>query len=230
VTEEQWLASADPLPMLGCLKGRTSARKLRLLACAFCRRIWDRIPAGRFRAAVEAAEGFADGTVTGEELRQIRQALGSKGKGAKGLVLRGSLLHARRAAARAACTPSWSLLPDEVVRDTVREVLLEVPHRQVRERREQAGLLRDVFGNPFRPAAVDPAWLAWNSAAAVRLARAAYDERDLPGGNLDNTRLAVLADALEEAGCQDPAILGHLRSGGEHVLGCYVVDALLGKS
>jgi hypothetical protein len=63
----------------------------------------------------------------------------------------------------------------------------------------------------------------------VCLAQAAYENRQLPPGLLDNARLAVLADALEEAGCQDPVILGHLRSGGEHVRGCFVVDALLGK-
>jgi hypothetical protein len=93
-----------------------------------------------------------------------------------------------------------------------------------------AVLLRDIFGNPLRPVSISPVVLAWNDAAIVRLAQAAYDERHLPEGTLDNGRLAVLADALEEAGCQDKDILAHCRSGGEHVRGCWVVDALLGKS
>jgi hypothetical protein len=96
---------------------------------------------------------------------------------------------------------------------------------------EYAQLLRDVVGNPFRPRAVlSPAWLAWNDATVVRLAQAAYEERYMPEGRLDNGRLAVLADALEEAGCADPDILGHLRGPGPHVRGCWPVDLCLGKS
>src|SRR5262245_27543724 len=67
--------------------------------------------------------------------------------------------------------------------------------------------LRDVLGNPFRPVAVDPAWLAWNDGVLCKLAQAAYD-RQLPAGTLDPSRLAVLADALEEAGCTDADLLG----------------------
>jgi hypothetical protein len=97
------------------------------------------------------------------------------------------------------------------------------------ESRAQCGLLRDVVGNPFRPAAVNPAWLSWNGGAVRRLAQAAYVERNLPAGELDPARLAVLADALEEAGCADPEILAHLRGPGPHVRGCWVIDLLLGK-
>src|SRR5205823_10487 len=71
-------------------------------------------------------------------------------------------------------------------------------------------LLRDLLGNPFRPATVSPAWLTWHDGLVVRLAQAAYDQRNLPSGLLDNQRLAVLADALEEAGCTNAEILGHL--------------------
>jgi hypothetical protein len=62
-----------------------------------------------------------------------------------------------------------------------------------------------------------------------RLAQATYDERQLPSGTLDPARLAVLADALEEAGCDDPAILDHLRCVGPHFRGCFVLDAILAK-
>jgi hypothetical protein len=48
-------------------------------------------------------------------------------------------------------------------------------------------------------------------------------------GRLDPTRLAVLADALEEAGCADAELLGHLRGPGLHVRGCWAVDSLLGR-
>ena len=90
----------------------------------------------------------------------------------------------------------------------------------------QAHLLRDLFGNPFRPVALDP---SWRTPDVLTLARAAYEERSSPAGTLDPARLAVLADALEEAGCRDPAPLDHLRDGGLHARGCWVVDLLLGK-
>jgi hypothetical protein len=90
-------------------------------------------------------------------------------------------------------------------------------------------LLRDVFANPFRSATVDPAWLAWNDGTPGRLAEAAYAERELPSGHLSPARLALVADALEDAGCDDAELLGHLRSAGPHVRGCWAVDRLTGR-
>jgi hypothetical protein len=94
-----------------------------------------------------------------------------------------------------------------------------------RERREdemsaQAIILRDIIGNPFRPANIDSAWL---TPGVIVLARALYDERAFGG-------MPSLGDALEEAGCDNPDILSHCRAGTEHVRGCWVVDAILGKS
>ena len=86
--------------------------------------------------------------------------------------------------------------------------------------------LRCVVGNPFRPVTINPAWL---TATVTSLARTAYEERTLPSGELDPARLAVLSDALEEAGCADTDILAHLRGPGPHVRGCWVVDLVLGK-
>jgi hypothetical protein len=87
-------------------------------------------------------------------------------------------------------------------------------------------IAREVFGNPFRPVAISP---GRQTAQVVALAQAAYDQRELPADTLDAARLAVLADALEEAGCADDDLLGHLRGPGPHVRGCWVVDLLLGK-
>jgi hypothetical protein len=83
----------------------------------------------------------------------------------------------------------------------------------------QADLVRDVFGDPFRPAAIDP---SWRSDSVRRLAQMIYEERhwdDLP----------ILADALEDAGCADAAVLAHCRGGGEHARGCWLVDRLAGQ-
>jgi hypothetical protein len=81
--------------------------------------------------------------------------------------------------------------------------------------------LEELFGNPFRPVSLAPAWL---TPTVLKLAQAAYDNRLLPSGQLDNTGLAILADALEEAGCDNQDILSHLRGPGPLVRGCWAVD------
>jgi hypothetical protein len=128
--------------------------------------------------------------------------------------------------------PPWSAFPDawqaasEAATSARRLVLLADEHTL------QTQLLRDVFatvGAEVAPS-VDPQWLAWDGVVVAGLAQSAYDRWHQPSGLLDNNRLAVLADALEEAGCSDAILLDHLRSGREHVRGCFVVDFLLGKS
>jgi hypothetical protein len=95
----------------------------------------------------------------------------------------------------------------------------------------QTSLLRDIFGNPFRsPPVILPAVMAWNGGTVRRLAEAAYAERQLPSGHLHPDRLAVLADALEEAGLTDAELPQHLRGPGQHVRGCFAVDAVLGRA
>ena len=71
--------------------------------------------------------------------------------------------------------------------------------------------------------------MSWGNGRVREMAQAAYDDRHLPGGTLDNDRLAVLGDALEEAGCAEAEILRHCRQPGEPVRGCWVIDLLLGK-
>ncbi len=90
-------------------------------------------------------------------------------------------------------------------------------------RRSLADLLRCIFPDPSRPApALDPAWFTWNGGTISKLARATHDARACDC-------LPLLADALEDAGCTDAALLGHCRSGGEHARGCWAVDLLLDK-
>jgi hypothetical protein len=120
-----------------------------------------------------------------------------------------------RAAARAAVT-AWSTA--EHARSAAAQASLD----PAGERRHQADLLRDLIGNPFRPAPVELAWLEHDGGKVAQIARTIHDGRrfaDLP----------ILAEALEEAGCTDEALLTHCRSGGEHALGCWVLDTLLGS-
>jgi hypothetical protein len=82
-----------------------------------------------------------------------------------------------------------------------------------------AGALRDVAGNPFRPVAFDP---AWRTPTAVTIAARMYDSRNFAA-------MSVLADSLQDIGCEVPAIIDHCRQPAPHVRGCWVVDLVLGK-
>jgi hypothetical protein len=86
--------------------------------------------------------------------------------------------------------------------------------------RNQARLFRDIVGNPFRAPQVAPAVLHWNDGTVARLAQGIYDERNF-------STLPILADALEDAGCDDAALLEHCRAPGPHVRGCWLLDLLL---
>jgi hypothetical protein len=98
------------------------------------------------------------------------------------------------------------------------------------ERAAQAVLCRDIFGSlSFRPVTIAPPVLAWSDGTVRRIAEGIYEERLLPAGTLDNTRLAILADALLDAGCDDEDLIQHCRSAGPHVRGCWAVDLILGK-
>ena len=83
-------------------------------------------------------------------------------------------------------------------------------------------LIRELWGNPFRPSVVEASWLSWNHGLVPRLAKNIYDERAFE-------QMPYLADALEDAGCTDAAILAHCRGPGPHARGCWVLDALLEK-
>jgi hypothetical protein len=84
---------------------------------------------------------------------------------------------------------------------------------------QAAGFLRDIFGNPFRPVTFDT---SWRTDTALTLARQMYESRDFGA-------MPILADALQDAGCEDEQVLSHCRDPGPHVRGCWVVDLLLGK-
>jgi hypothetical protein len=86
-----------------------------------------------------------------------------------------------------------------------------------------AALVRELFGNPFRTPRVEPGWLVANGGVVTHMAEAIYEERRFD-------EMPVLGDALEDAGCADREILTHCRQAGGHALGCWVLDALLGKS
>jgi len=123
-----------------------------------------------------------------------------------------------RAALRAAQVVQWI----EQQEETIRERAERQEERTAKvERRAQVALIRDLFGNPFRPVAIEPACLEWNEGCLVKMARTIYDERKYQD-------MTILADALEEAGCGTAELLNHCRQPGEHARGCWALDLLLG--
>ena len=237
MTEAEWLACNSPPRMLEFLRGRAGDRKVRLFAVACCRHILHLLTDDRNRIVIEVAERYADGLVPKKNLKAARRRTfqaRSERPCTIGQDFQWGLAFAEGA------TDVLTEGPHESAQDTAyyAAVALAYGETQGRERDErfeavhnaerliQARLLRDIFGNPFRPVSFDP---AWRTANVVALARTVYEERELPSGHLDGTRLAILADALLDAGCDNADILDHCRSEGPHVRGCWVVDLLLGK-
>jgi hypothetical protein len=234
MTEQEWLAGTGPKAMLVFLHGKTSERKLRLFAAARCRLFrpdWD--DWWPIREAVEAAERLSDGLYAAGLLARFHRPWedfiwdvrgGTIDPTGGSTVLRPS--HLGQLLVQAISSPDAVSAAWGVRYDDLQSYFDGGWKDGPQERRAECHLLREVFGNPFRPATLST---AWQTAEVVRLAQAAYDERELPAGTLDTTRLAVLADALEEAGCDQPDLLGHLRGPGPHVRGCWAVDLLQGK-
>ncbi|TXT23690.1 MAG: hypothetical protein FD131_5181 [Rhodocyclaceae bacterium] len=259
--EQEWLECADPTPMLEFLRGKASERKLRLFACACCRRIWRLLSDEGSHKAVEAVEADADRKVldtdpfrlalkavadTTVELADAagtiivtRPGVARNTRGAQQAVLGCSLIDSWEAAFHAA--DRVRAVKGNIALETVPENLLEerrayyngkadapVNLEQIEaiyesgtatEGRYQSDLVRDIFGNPFRPLTVNSAWLM---PTVVSLATAIYDDRAFD-------RLPILADALEDAGCTNADILNHCRQPGDHVRGCWVLTMILDK-
>jgi hypothetical protein len=224
MTEAEWLGSADPRAMVLWLKRAMRPRKFRLFVCACCRSLWDEVTPPQFRDAVQVLEDYADRRAGEQEREQARAAANQEAARLWTLVegASGGWVQSLHTQARALWAAAWSAFPAAVDPQPWTGVSDLSPELQVR-------LLRDIFGNPYRTAALDPAWLSWGAGAVRGQAQAASDDRSLPGGTLDAGRLAVLADALEDAGCADRDLLDHCRSPGEHVRGCWALDLLLGR-
>jgi hypothetical protein len=237
MTEAEWLACTDPTRMLQFPGEKTSPRKLRLFACACCRRAWHLLTDGRCQEAVEVSERFADGAADEHERhaaeRAVTKMLNNHFGGRDEIA-------AVRAADMAVAPPlpipqllyfvrgAAEDAADAVRYEAFRQAMAAggrkiAPNVGAGERAAQAALLGDIIGKPFRPVAVDAAWPLWNGWTVAKLARAIYDERAFD-------RLPILADALEDAGCHETGILAHCRGTGEHVRGCWAVDLLLGKT
>jgi hypothetical protein len=228
--EVDWLGGSDPAGMLTYLEGHASERKLRLFACACVRRHWGLFRWPRPREAVEAAERFAEGLATPAELEEARQHAEASAMGApefeRSLYVAAAATTAEQAAEAARNAAENCRL--QVVHDAAASVAPWEDEGQITaeasaaECREQALLLHEVFGNPFRPAQLRRAWLDWNHGAVAGMARVIDEGRQF-------AELPYLADALEDADCTAEPLLRHLRQAAGHVRGCWALDLLLGR-
>jgi hypothetical protein len=253
MTEAEWLACTRPQRMLSFLRESRPDRKFRLFALACCRRIWHLLADARSRQAVEFAERLAEKGWAG---RKGRPAAWAAARAATDEAIAASrTAQAPRDYARYKVVEDGSFAVVGLLQLTAGDPPCTTstfttytlawaesagacegggePDRQRWHRiglghdEAQADLVREVFGNPFRPVSLAA---SCRSGQVLALAAHAYEERCLPQGTLDLARLAVLADALEEAGCTDASILAHLRGPGRHVQGCFALDLLLGKA
>ncbi len=240
MTEQEWLECAGPEPMLEFLRVKASDRKLRSFAVACCRSIWHLLPNEAARTVVLVAERFADGLATDEELGEAEGAftwaewesglspdayLASLASEAVTQLARES--DAAFVARTGRVIPNFPEQAYQAAAGTANQVAhtTPLPYRE-EQWNSQVGFIRCIIGNPFRPISNNPAWL---TPTVTGLATAAYEHRILPSGHLDPARLAILADALEDTGCDDADLLGHLRDPGPHVRGCWPLDAVMGK-
>jgi hypothetical protein len=229
MTEAEWFTCRIPTLLLEIIEQRSSPRKLLLFLVACYRSLRQLMLLPHFGRLAEATESFADGEISEEEwagclqeaqrealsLRDVSDLIKpcwryplSSAASLSQLLARQAKFFAQGGEGRPEPFVGTYTFDGEIYE---------------RERAVQAELLRDLFANPFRPSpTVSSAWLTWDSELVVRLARGAYAERDFE-------RLPILADALEDAGCDSTDLLSHLRGPGPHVRGCWVVDLILGK-
>jgi hypothetical protein len=218
MTEEEWLACKDPEPMLEFVWNNGLGRKFRLFGCAVCRRVWKRMHDRRCRTAVEASEQFADGLISESELDTISND--AEQAYAFAFEVGGPDNEISIRAARVASFTSRPSLHLELWFALVVEAA-EIGLSVLKDEfAAQADLVREIVGNPFHPVTFSP---EWQTDTALSLARQMYDNRDF-------SAMPILADALQDAGCDNEDILAHCRDPkATHVRGCWVVDLLLGK-
>jgi hypothetical protein len=228
MTEVEWLACVDPDLMLWTISGHPDSRKLwvgrnkptarkwRLLGVACCHRVWSLITEVECRRVVEVVEAYADGEVAESELRSVADAAVDCGYRVHHDRLRHRAYAATDALGRGV---GLNATLEHSCSCVVRHTAWAAGGERSAEMRVQAGFIRDIFGNPFRPVTLNPAWL---TPTLVALSTGIYEEKAFD-------RMPILADALQDADCLNEDILNHCRQPGEHTRGCWAIDSLLNK-
>ncbi|VTR96252.1 Uncharacterized protein OS=Sorangium cellulosum (strain So ce56) GN=sce5710 PE=4 SV=1 [Gemmata massiliana] len=214
MTEAQWLDSAHPEMMLRYIQRVVpNDRTWRIFAVRCCERVRHLLPDERCRDALDTCARFTEGSASASDLAAAEDA-----SNAAFTEFDDSLRETAAAAIHAACLPNDMHLYAPCA--TRQAALLVWPRLQRKlEYRWQASVLRDLFGNPFRPVSFSP---DYRTSTAVALAAQMYEARDF-------SAMPILADALQDAGCDSADMLDHCRGPGPHVRGCWVVDQVLGR-
>jgi hypothetical protein len=207
MTEAEWLACEDSAALLAFVWSRTSERKLRLLAVSCYRRAWDFPPDAPASRAVRIAELFADGLAPTTTLSAAELSVRVDEENDEWAV-------GFKLAARILAEQPLNLLRLE---HSMTRVMIGCDSQLCPA--ATAELLREVVGNPFRPVPFSP---DWRTDTVIALAHQMYEAREFGA-------MPILADALQDAGCDSADILDHCRGPGPHVRGCWVVDLVLGK-
>jgi len=224
--EAEWLECKDPDPMLRFIRYQATHRNRRLFASACCRRAWHLI-SETDRAAVHINEQLADRAPSEAEFTRVAHFIPQYQRRTSPPDPDSPESWAAWAAWHATASPGYAEDCARCAAHGISEGLAREAgnlHDQwlirVSEWATQAGMLRCIFGPiPFRLVFADS---RWRTSAVMGLVHTIYNDR---GFDL----LPILADALEDAGCDNADILTHCRSPGPHVRGCWVVDLLLGK-
>ena len=250
MTETRWLACDDPGLMLEFVWDRVSDRKLRLFAVSCCRRLWHYLDDEKGRAALEtieratdagpddralwnswSLEPFAHDALHGRIAAQrgfsedvvraaftaVALAMHVECAEVKSTVFRvAHIAGAQALGPRADAYLLYQLGKDVHLEDEEHTAAEEAI---ATEQTLQIALIHDICGNPFRRVAFDS---SWRTSTAVALAAQMYESRDF-------SAMPILADALQDAGCENGEILDHCRGPGPHVRGCWVCDLVLGR-
>jgi hypothetical protein len=205
MTEAEWLACEGPESMLEFLEGSVNDRKLRLLAVACCQSYRVYFTDERSTTAVEVASQVAEGSFEENERQRAFTAAHSAANWT---------YDSDMAAELAAYTCGDRIQLNEVPWRVMRAFAFDIYQNP---RQLLCRLLRDIF--PFHPITLSPSWL---TSTVVSLANQMYDSRDF-------SAMPILADALQDCGCDNEEILTHCRGPGPHVKGCWAIDLLTGR-
>jgi hypothetical protein len=248
MTLEDWLACRDITELQFELL-TFSERKLHLLTAAFLRRVWSKLPSHHSRAAVEATEKYAEGRITADALLWARSQAAREfgewlwaGQGRNDDHLLSEWCGCCFGCARAAYQYECRVAKQGGILDGVRSGLndpawvaasaafyaLQLETLGLRwnpedpawqwEWQSMFATAREVLGEGAAP---HTAWPQWRTTDVRALARGINAEKAFD-------RLPILADALQDAGCDDEDVLYHCRRPGGHVRGCWVVDLAMG--
>jgi hypothetical protein len=199
MTEAEWLVCDNPAAKMIVARSAISRRKRHLIAAAFVRRLQTLPRLSALKRCDDIIEAVADDP---RARRGHFDVLFERPDqwGFNGVLKSDSVI------------PPDENEVDVAVRQLLSHFSADVPGYAVE-------LIHEIVGNPFRPIAFDH---TWRTDTAVALARLLYESRDF-------SAMPILADAFQDAGCDNDDILSHCRGPGPHVRGCWVVDLVLGK-